>query len=323
MYFRDKMTTNKRYLVIGDLHIKGDNLQDISSLHARILSLIPDVDEVVILGDTLDRHGTISMQPLAMASRMIKAYSDILPVRVLIGNHDRLNNTVYCTNESPFIQWSLIPHPNITIVDKPIQLGNVLFVPYVPPDTFQTCISEFDLTGIQLIFAHQEFAGCKYNGITSSIKEGWSSPIRIVSGHIHECQEIGNVLYTGTPLQNDFNESPHKYLFYVNLGETVTYTAIPISSVPKVTIRTKLPLTEEIFSQLRTAKCKLIVRDSSANIDTFSVSALYADLLSMPNVKVILEREYERQRFLSNVSFLDVLSSKLTDQERSLLASVL
>lgn len=316
------MTSPYRYLVIGDLHVKRDNLKEIHELHQKILQLLPGINEVVILGDTLDRHETIHMSPLCVASRMIKEYSDHVPVTVLIGNHDRSNNTVYCTDESPFIQWSIIPPPHIRIVDKPVQVGSTLYVPYVPNERFQEAIASFDLSTIKLIFAHQEFAGCRYNGITSNVKESWIYDIRIVSGHIHDCQEIGNILYTGTPLQNDFNESPNKYVFYVDMVDKVTYTAIPIISTPKITIDTRLPLPENIFHSIGTSKCKLIIHDSVANIETFIMSSLYSSLKAMSNVKIILEREYETQRFLPGVTFMELLNSKLSDAERTLFHSL-
>jgi predicted phosphodiesterase len=316
------MSKPYRYLVIGDLHVKRDNLKEIHELHQKILQLIPGIDEVVILGDTLDRHETIHMQPLCVASRMIKEYSDFVPVTVLIGNHDRSNNTVYCTDESPFIQWSIIPPPRIRIVDKPIQVASTLYVPYVPNERFQEAISNFDLSTVKLIFAHQEFAGCRYNGITSNVKESWSASIRVISGHIHDCQEIGNLLYTGTPLQNDFNESSNKYVFYVDVSDTVTYTAVPIISVPKITIDTRLPIPDNIFSSIGTSKCKLVIHDSVANIETFTMSSLYSALKAMPNVKIILDREYETRVFISGVTYVELLHSILSDAERNLFSSL-
>ncbi len=314
---------SRRYLVIGDLHVKRDNLLDITDLHQRIMSHLSSVDEVIILGDTLDRHEVIHMKPLCLSSRMIKSYAEKVPVRVLIGNHDRENNTVYCTDESPFIQWSLCPPPNITIVDRPIQIGNCLLVPYVPPGRFMEAIKGFDLSTIRVIFAHQEFAGCVYNQITSEVKETWNSPIQIISGHIHDTQQIGNVLYTGTPLQNAFNESPNKYIFTVDVGETVQFTPIPIVSVQKLTMKFNLPLPPDILSQIGYNKCKITITDSVANIETFKVSELYAILKSMQNVKVILEPKQERQRYHPTATIFDVIKSKLTSEELSLLTTLM
>ena len=67
-----------------------------------------------------------------------------------------------------------------------------------------------------MIFAHQEFRGCKMNKITSNAGDSWDETFPpIVSGHIHETQTLGNVHYIGSAIQTSFGDTSAKRLWLI------------------------------------------------------------------------------------------------------------
>ena len=96
-------------------------------------------DFAVLLGDILDTHETVHIGPFCRAITFMEQLSKLVPqLFVIVGNHDRPNNTVYLTDEHPFAackSWE-----NTTIVDKVIEWNNYLFVPYVQVGRFNEAL---------------------------------------------------------------------------------------------------------------------------------------------------------------------------------------
>jgi len=134
-----------RVLCIGDPHFKRKNVRDTDKMMHAILNLIitRTIDFVVILGDVLDKHGTIHESPLSRATDFIRKIQNLLPTYVLIGNHDMVNNSVFLTSENPFN--SLKYWDNTIIVDVPLQTiigGHTFtFMPYVYPGRFMEAMN--------------------------------------------------------------------------------------------------------------------------------------------------------------------------------------
>jgi DNA repair exonuclease SbcCD nuclease subunit len=217
------MTT---YLVIGDPHYKLGNLERTTSMIEEIEKSIKKIkpNYIVCLGDTLDRFANVRQEPLTQATNFFRMLRSYAPTYILIGNHDRPNNSVFCTDEHPFNSmkyWTNIPNP-ITIIDYPLISNNVVYVPYVPDSRF---IEALNLLGdswkiSKLIFAHQDFYGAKYNNQLSTTGDRWeSSHPLVISGHIHDYQELGNnIIYCGSPIQHAYDESPIKSLLLVTIN---------------------------------------------------------------------------------------------------------
>lgn len=239
-----------KILAIGDPHFKVNNPRETEEMSQKIVEYAEkgNFDAIVVLGDTLDRHEAIHVKPLQRAIDMLLKLSKIAPLFLLIGNHDRPNNSNYLTNEHPFN--ALKPWPNTLIVDQgaivTLKGYRLMMVPYVPPGRFDEAISEIlarefvrekeqasndttkqeketgdteksldlELQKFSGIFAHQEFQGAKMQSgrIQSKVGDYWAltRPF-IVSGHIHDYDRLQeNIVYTGTPIQHAFDESDNK-----------------------------------------------------------------------------------------------------------------
>ena len=240
---RSQRMTTVRVLVCGDTHFKAENAVEIEAFiekfNVAARRLQPDV--IVLLGDTLDSHGRISMQALKMAVDFFKMAASYAPVYALIGNHDRIGNTDFMSDIHPFV--GLEGYPNLVIVHKAMSCtikgrngaeASFIFVPYVAPGRLVEALDTLELPDLEeegwrspsvdIIFAHQEIRGVQMGPIKSTEGDLWDPhwPL-LCSGHIHDAQKLQeNVLYVGTPYQATYSESPHKAisLFEVN---TLTY----------------------------------------------------------------------------------------------------
>lgn len=220
-----KVTT---VLAIGDPHFKVSNVKETDEMSRALVELAEEIkpDFIVNLGDTLHRHETIHISPLMRAEKMMQDLSKISKCFLIVGNHDRPNNSNYMTDEHPFN--ALKKWDNIVVVDKVCRFShnslNFVFVPYVPPGTFKMALDQYgiSLDEITCIFAHQEFYGAKMGAIESKCGDVWclKSPL-VVSGHIHDYDQLQpNIIYTGTPMQHAFGDRSDKtvsiFRFYPN-----------------------------------------------------------------------------------------------------------
>ena len=207
----------KNILLIGDPHFKVSNPLESRQFHDEVLKNIKNlekqIDFIVILGDILDTHEKIHMQPFCRAINFLKMVATFKRTFVLIGNHDRINNNVYMTDEHPFssLKGSI---DNLVIVDKTYFEEGFCFVPYVPNGRFLEAIGD-NLERSDCFFAHQEFSGCKMGGIISENGDEWDEKFPpVFSGHIHDHQiPQKNIIYTGTPFQHSFGDDEDKGIF--------------------------------------------------------------------------------------------------------------
>lgn len=216
-------------LVIGDPHFKLTNRLQMEVVVDECVRIATERRPtfIVCLGDVLDRFSTIREEPLNQALAFFHRLLDVAPLFVLVGNHDRPNNATFCTEEHPFNAvkyW----HKPVTVVDRPLVWtsphGRVYtFVPYVPNGRFADALALPSAAGwerSELVFAHQDFKGAVYNGLASTTGDDWDSDAwpMVISGHLHDYQELANVIYPGSPIQHAANENPDKSLYWLDVS---------------------------------------------------------------------------------------------------------
>jgi DNA repair exonuclease SbcCD nuclease subunit len=239
-------------LVIGDPHFKIDNVKDTNKMTSRILEIAKNLksenrlDLIVNLGDTLDRHESIHVDPLNRATKFMSDLQEIAPTVLIIGNHDRPNNSVFLTEEHPFNalkKWS-----NITVVDKvtalTIKNRKFLFVSYVYPGRFFEAIDTLPLAmdpRPDMVFSHQEYLGAKMGVIKSEIGDEWPLDFPYnISGHVHDFDQLQpNLMYAGTPIQHGFADKNNKAILTVTIRGT---SSTPIIEKIKLGVANKTTL---------------------------------------------------------------------------------
>ena len=205
-----------KVIAIGDPHFRIDNIKEVEEFIEKIVVLIAKEkpDFVVCLGDLLHTHERLHTIALNKAYEFIQRVSELAYMYVLVGNHDYIQNQQFLTTNhwmNAMKQWK-----NVCIVDKPVhyhsEKGLIIFCPYVPNGRFIEALdteSGSNWRDAKVIFAHQEFRGCKMGAITSIDGDIWPLDYpNVVSGHIHSKQTPQpNIYYTGSALQHAFGES--------------------------------------------------------------------------------------------------------------------
>lgn len=230
-------------LVIGDPHFKCGNSEDTNILHEHSVLLAKkySVEFIVILGDVFHQHETVNIGPMDRVVSWFHDLSNVAPLYVLVGNHDRRNNRIFLSTEH---SMRGISGPNITIIHDTLRVEteehNYAFVPYVPPGRFLEALNRVTWHDVTTIFAHQEFRGGEYNGLISTEGDEWDNSYPyIVTGHLHGYHRVGsNILYPGTPFQENFGESPDKALVLFN-PETKKSKRLRIPCIPKIQVTIK------------------------------------------------------------------------------------
>lgn len=315
-----------RVLLIGDPHFKKDNLDIMSKICQEILQIIDqrNPDLVISLGDTLDTHERLYLPALTDATKFYQDISKKCKLVVLIGNHDRQNNSDFLSEIHPFV--GLKKYPNITIVDTTIwdKENNFIYVPYVSNGRFNEALSKVDYVPFingevnvdtkhpKLIFAHSEFEGCLMGSITSSSGDVWSQQLpQIFSGHIHEYQCVGNVCFVGTPLQQNYGESTDKALMMIYLEKDMKDPVEGQITRPKFSV-------ERI--QLTSAPRRVTVHMNSSELSDFA-SKIPAGCM----VKVVIHVDAtdlvslkQSPYYLAMKDMVDKVSEKIVSDRASL-----
>lgn len=204
-------------LFIGDPHVKTDNIPETDLLIKNILKYISEKkpDICIIGGDVMHYHEKLYTIALNKSHEMIKKISEIVKTFVLVGNHDYINNQQFLTENHWMNSMKDWPE-DLSIVDQPIHFKlngiDLMMCPYVYPGRFVEALDknkDFNWKESDVIFAHQEFKGCKMGAITSEMGDSWELEYpKVVSGHIHNNQKPqDNIYYPGASMQQAFGES--------------------------------------------------------------------------------------------------------------------
>lgn len=235
-----------KILFIGDPHIKTDNHEEIDILMLELKKICESnqFNHIIIGGDLMHYHERIFTQALNKSLEFITFLSIFAPVHILVGNHDMINNQQFLTSNHWLNVFS--HYKNVKIVEKPIVLmekektGSTftfLMCPYVYPGRFIEAIETVskDWKTYNVIFAHQEFKGCKMGAIVSKDGDEWNENFpQIISGHIHDNQTPQkNIYYPGSPLQHAFGDTDKRVICIIDEKGVITNIDL---DVPKKTI---------------------------------------------------------------------------------------
>ena len=293
-------------LFIGDVHIKFSNLKDLDKLEDKTLQM-KDISFIVVAGDILDTHEKINSQLMNRAYKLIKNLRTVAPVYVLVGNHDYINNQQFLTDNhwmNGMKEWN-----RVHVIDYPLRLEGssgqaFALVPYVPPGRFVEALGKINDTGnaqswkdCACVFAHQEVKNCKMGCIRSMDGDVWDVewPM-LVSGHIHERQNVGdNVLYPGSVLNHAFgsdNQGISKLTFRDN---AMSEERVDIGLEKKSIIYEHVTKVEDIPKEKLVVQNKLCLTGEPKDIKAFKKTKEYTDLKKKIKVTFKVTASEERQ----------------------------
>lgn len=255
-------------LVFSDLHFMSKKSADDELFIKNFLKIINDgkdvIDFAVCLGDILNDHEKIDMASLNRAITLFENIISIIPLYILIGNHDRKCNSEYLTKESPFYalhHWNDDKMKGIKIIDnillETIKNHKFIFVPYVPTGKFYNAIldAKIMLDNTTAIFAHQEFRGATASGHTSTSGDSWNfdDPL-VISGHYHDLQNpADNIIYVGSIFQHRIDEDDFKGISVFQFYDDLTFKWFMIKDLIPPTIRHDIKAHE--IDDIKNIKC--------------------------------------------------------------------
>lgn len=340
-------------LAIGDPHIKTKEIEYTDLMIAEIIQIAMDTrpDFIVVLGDTLHTHDTIRGNPLSRAVEFLRELRKISFLILLIGNHDLRNNQVFIaegdTAEHPFTALHEWDNTIVCDVAKTFTFKGVTFcgVPYVPNGKYREAIKDVDSSVIRAFFSHQEFRGVKYtlDGDASEDGDLWSldDPLNIC-GHIHEAQilgkrhptdTLGNLIYVGTPIQQDHGANPDKgisiFTFPCNANDPefspygFTYDRIQLKTTP-LRVQYRIPASDietltRVYNELleittgtgsgRLQLTKIRLSGTTSELQAIGNTPLIKDLRRMKNTVVTSEP--------INVAPVTILKTHVSEEDRT------
>lgn len=259
-----------KYAVCGDPHLTHKTLY----IAAALFALIEEIGLPTIwLGDFLDTKEVIRGKCL----NALIAYlaSSKLHHHILIGNHDWFN--LECKAHA---LEALKLLPNVTIIDKPMQVNDLVMFPYIHDrEKLSQELANF-CDKDKTLFAHLEVTQFDFgNGhiCTSGIPlESLKGFKRVISGHFHKYQESGNLTYLGTPFSHSFGETNQvKYLgMYDTETNELKLAETPFPKHITVEFNCDNPCDQWLLDESSPENFyRFILTGSQANIDKFPRAA--------------------------------------------------
>jgi len=256
-------------------------------------------DILIHLGDLFDNRTSIPILVLNKVERILKEISDILPIHILVGNHDLWNKG---SNEVNSVRIFGYINSNITVYEKTTTLEflgkKIVLMPWV--EKRLDMIKEISENGGDYLFCHSDLNGCKMHLNSVAHRnpdkidvESFGGYTDVFSGHIHITQKNSNFRFIGSLYQMDRNDmSDQKGITVLDLSNgDIHFEPNTFSPVfKKVSVRT-----EEDIESLDDLK------DSKDYIDLLISNSL---LIGNRKLRRKLENLLETGNF-SSVEYLD------------------
>lgn len=203
--------------------------------------------ELILLGDLIDSRNTLPLNILHSVNELIKTLSDILPVHIICGNHDIFNKNTNTINGINHLGWL----KNVTVYTETTNINinghDVVLMPWINQRKEQE--RQLQVFKGKYLFTHTELNGCitnaskiVHNDPSKIEASSFSGFKRVISGHFHLHQIIGNFMYLSSIMQFDRNDyGSKKYMGVLDL-ETDEIKLIENTTSPifeKIIIKTE------------------------------------------------------------------------------------
>lgn len=221
--------------IVTDLHITESNGDMVRGLVKESLNKIKELglSELYIAGDVFDAR---KAQPLNTLDSFDDILSDAEEMKIDViaipGNHDKVD---YYSEKSYLKQYR--HHPNLKIVqsNEYVYVNNICvhLIPYFHESIYNQYLDKqmknFTIKEQNILITHIAINGVKNNDSTE-VTSGCPANLfnkfdKVLVGHYHNKQEIGNILYIGSLYQSNFGEDDKK-------GITIVYDDLSIEQIP-------------------------------------------------------------------------------------------
>jgi len=186
-------------------------------------------DVLFILGDIFESRQSINILILNEALKIFKNIAKIIPVYVILGNHDCYRKTTTDTNSAVVLKLL----DNIKVFEEPSIISTknkkqLLLMPW--DDNLENEENVVENNNADYLFCHTHFGGLNYNRKVI-IEEGLSFDKvkkfkKVYSGHIHFSQRRQNVEMIGSIMQltrSDIDNKKRVLVLNPDTGEETVY----------------------------------------------------------------------------------------------------
>ncbi len=267
---------------------------------------IEDGDILIHLGDLFDNRTSIPILVMNKVEKILTDVSDILPVHILIGNHDLWNKG---TNEVNSVRIFGYINNNIHVHEKTDTINifgkNLVLIPWV--EKRSDLIAEIDNNPGDYLFCHSDLNGCRMHLNSVAHRnpdkidvDNFSSYKNVFSGHIHITQKNKNFRFIGSLYQMDRNDA----------GDQKGITVLDLTSD---TVHFEPNLFSPVFK-----KVSVRVEDDIDQLDQLVDSKDYIDLLISNSLLVgnrKLRRKIEGLLETGNFSSVEYIDDIMSDEE--------
>ncbi len=328
-----------KFLFIGDPHIRVENFASFDKLTKMIEKVVDEqkVDIILVAGDVMHYHERLHTLALNKSIDFLVDMGKLCKVVCLVGNHDMINNQQFLS-QNHWMRHYKDRLPNVDVIDtvQSYEMKGVRFMccPYVYPGRFVEALESatpktgngFHWGESDIIFAHQEFKGCKMGAIVSEIGDQWDeSWPQVVSGHIHDYQKPQpNVFYPGTPMQHSFGDKGDNIILLIDVNREIRFTEIQTEVEKKKTVYTSIDdvskVLEKGIKSTEDEKVKVAIKGTADEFKVFKDSKEYKELVKA-GVTVAFKQEArvrpEMEESVDEDDFHDILVGLLKKAENT------
>ena len=185
----------------------------------------------IFMGDWSHHRSNINLLTLDYTMQALKKLDSYFDkTYILVGNHDLF----YRESRSVHSMVITTEFNNIVLIDKPLVMNNVAFVPWLVEDEWKNVCN----MNSKYLFGHLELPGFKMNAQvampdTGELNSGhFSHQDYVFSGHFHIRQTKGKVNYIGNPFGHNYSDvwdfdRGAMYLEWDKEPEYINYTGGP------------------------------------------------------------------------------------------------
>jgi DNA repair exonuclease SbcCD nuclease subunit len=270
-------------------------------------------DILIHLGDLYDNRTQIPIDVLNTVERIMVEISEILPVHMIVGNHDIFNKSTNDVNSPKALRW--VPNINVYEETTLLEVGGkeLVMMPWVEKRLDQSNLLK-RFSGADYLFCHSDLNGCRMHLNSVAWKnsnkidvEDFSGYGHCYSGHIHIRQENKNFTFIGAPYQMDRNDVGDIKGVYILDIETGTEEFIENTLSPRF-IKLEILKEEDIY--------KLESADTSKNYIDLSISnsLLINNRKVRRNIEIILEKgNFAKVEYINDIVKEDVKEDELEE----------
>lgn len=239
-------------------------------------------DICIHLGDLFDNRNTVPIDVLNDVQKIVEEISKILPLHILLGNHDIYTKSTNDINTTKLFKYI----PNVLIYESTKQIEynglKILLMPWVEKKKDQLdLISQYKDSDI--LFCHSDLNGARMHLKSVAHKnldkidiDNFKSFKKIYSAHIHIVQRNKNFTFVGSIFQMDRNDMGDQKGVFILDTDTMDEEFIPNTLSPQF------------------KKINILSEEDVIKLETIDTSKNYIDL-EISNSLLINSRKTRRK----------------------------